>query len=361
MKTFFLFLFSIVLFLLGSCSDSTEPETIPEPTEPAITDDYNYNLPIIFHVLYKDETNRLQYISPNRLSQILDIVNGLYKKATQSADMNLTFTLATTDPKGAVLSTPGVEYIKWTEEYPINCENFMNDDTTEGGKGYVKYLWNPNHYINVMVYNFTSDLTSNSTILGISHLPFTTTGSNSLEGLNEIKHAHLELANLSFPYCVSINSLYINEQSTTDIYNTLDVTITLAHELGHYLGLHHVFSEDKLTGETLNDCKDSDYCDDTPSYNKIKYDIDYEYAFQTHQGNTYANLVKRENCDNIKFISRNIMDYSISYSDQFTQDQRNRVRHVLMYSPLIPGPKKVQTDTRTIIHGPLDLPIRVVK
>ena len=56
------------------------------------------------------------------------------------------------------------------------------------------------------------------------------------------------------------------------------------------------------------------------------------------------------------------MDYSYSYLNQFTSDQFSRVRHVLMYSPLIPGPKIGQsTSARAVSDGPLDLPIRIVK
>ena len=55
------------------------------------------------------------------------------------------------------------------------------------------------------------------------------------------------------------------------------------------------------------------------------------------------------------------MDYSVSYSDRFTDDQRDRIRHVLTYSPLIPGPKKGVTKTRSATATPLDLPIRVIK
>lgn len=79
--------------------------------------------------------------------------------------MNLTFTLAETNPDGETLPDPGVEYVQWTESYPIDCNTFMQDDS----KKYVKFIWDPNRYINVMVYNFTTD-ESNSTILGISHL-----------------------------------------------------------------------------------------------------------------------------------------------------------------------------------------------
>ena len=195
-------------------------------------EEYHYQLPVIFHVFYKDANDPLQKVSSSRLSAILDKVNSLYKNKKNSVDMNLTFTLATTDKNGATLPNPGVEYIQWPESYPIDCDDFMND---ESGK-YVKYLWDPNSYINIMVYNFYSDPNFNFVTLGIAHIPFSTTGNNYLEGLSETKNSHLTLANLKFPLCVSINSLYINEESTPTEYTTVDVTVTLAHELGHYLG-----------------------------------------------------------------------------------------------------------------------------
>lgn len=222
---------------------------------------YHYNLPVVFHVLYQNKSDAQQYVSPNRLSEILNAVNRLYKKSVQSADMNLTFTLATASPDGEKTDQPGVEYISWPGSYPIDCDAFMNDDINgTAGKGYVRYVWDPNRYINIMVYNFANESGSNTTTLGISHLPFTTKGANSLAGLSEINVSRLELKNLSFPYCVSINSRFINEESTATTYKPADITVTLAHELGHYLGLHHVFSET----ERGNSCEDTDYCTDTP-------------------------------------------------------------------------------------------------
>ena len=311
-------------------------------------EEYHYQLPVIFHVFYKDANDPLQKVSSSRLSAILDKVNSLYKNKKNSVDMNLTFTLATTDKNGATLPNPGVEYIQWPESYPIDCDDFMND---ESGK-YVKYLWDPNSYINIMVYNFYSDPNFNFVTLGIAHIPFSTTGNNYLEGLSETKNSHLK-----FPLCVSINSLYINEESTPTEYTTVDVTVTLAHELGHYLGLHHVFAE-----TTNGTCEDTDYCKDTKSYNKQEYDSYCDYIYENEEAKyTFENLVKRTGCDGIEFISYNIMDYAISYSNQFTQNQRERIRHVLSYSPLIPGPKKGDINTRALNEGPLDLPIRTIK
>lgn len=316
-------------------------------------EEYHYQLPVIFHVFYKDANDPLQKVSSSRLSAILDKVNSLYKNKKNSVDMNLTFTLATTDKNGATLPNPGVEYIQWPESYPIDCDDFMND---ESGK-YVKYLWDPNSYINIMVYNFYSDPNFNFVTLGIAHIPFSTTGNNYLEGLSETKNSHLTLANLKFPLCVSINSLYINEESTPTEYTTVDVTVTLAHELGHYLGLHHVFAE-----TTNGTCEDTDYCKDTKSYNKQEYDSYCDYIYENEEAKyTFENLVKRTGCDGIEFISYNIMDYAISYSNQFTQNQRERIRHVLSYSPLIPGPKKGDINTRALNEEPLDLPIRTIK
>ena len=322
----------------------------------ATTGELHYNLPVIFHVLYKDKSDARQYVSQSRLAEILDVVNKLYTANTGSVDMNLSFLLATTDEEGKALDTPGVEYIEWEDDYPINYSEFMADKTNN----YVDYLWNPNRYINVMVYNFKGDEDSETSTLGISHLPFTTTGDNLLEGLNEIKYSYLEQSNISFPYCVSINSLYINEQSSSTRYNSADVTVTMAHELGHFLGLHHVFAEDK--DGAMNECADTDYCDDTPSYNKTEYDAYVDYmAEKEPQHFTLKNLAKRTDCSGESFTSYNIMDYSFSYSNRFTPQQRARVRHVLTYSPLIPGPKKDVVKTRAEAPEKMDLPIRVVK
>ena len=149
----------------------------------------------------------------------------------------------------------------------------------------------------------------------------------------------------------------VNEPSGTK-YSEADIRVTLAHELGHYLGLRHVFSEEE-SGGLLDECKDTDYCKDTPSYNKIEYDNWLNELPGTSYELEY--LCQRSNCQDIKFISKNIMDYSYSYSNQFTQNQRERIRHVLSYSPLIPGPKKGDIDTRALNESPLDLPIRTIK
>lgn len=312
-------------------------------------EEYYYRLPVIFHVLYKDRNDTLQYIKQEHLAYLLNAVNNLYKNSRGSVDMNLEFTLATTDENGNALTTPGVEYISWADSR-MDCSSFMSDNTGQ----YVPLLWDPNRYINVMLYNFTSD-DSESVVLGITHLPFSTAGSTYLEGLTSVQQTSLSKSNLRFPYSVSINSLYIYEE-TGEYYNSADATVTLAHELGHYIGLHHPFSENE-DGSLNSNCINSDYCDDTPTYDRNAYTAVLKML--PKQGVTMNEAATRESCETGEvFIGRNIMDYEVCFSDQFTSDQRARIRHVLAYSPLIPGPKLTTTRTKSVVdEGPLDLPI----
>lgn len=306
----------------------------------------NYSLPVIFHVLYKYQNDPTQYVSSERLAEILEQVNALVRKSSDASSVQFQYVLATTDKNGKPLSTPGVEYIPF-DQIPMDADLFMNDNTNK----YTHLLWDPNKYINVMMYQFTDNQT-----LGISHLPFTVRGGNSLSGLNETTYTTLSLSNLKFPYCVSINSKYINSRSTESKYDEGDVVVTLTHELGHYLGLLHVFSESN------NNCDDTDYCKDTPSYNRLAYE-DYIRSMMPINSimQSLPKLAERTNCSGSTFTSTNIMDYSFSYFNQFTADQYKRIHHVLNYSPLIPGPKLTKGLTRSTVEGPIDLPIQTIR
>lgn len=391
MKYFTIFVIILTALGLGSCRDSDitigdspiSSNGQDRDSDIITGDDYVYHLPVIFHVFYKDSKNPKQYISSNRLKELLSNVNELYQgnvynislDTIESENIHVLFELAEKDANGKKLSTPGVEYIKINED-SIDCEDFMNSKT------YAKYSWNQNDYINVMVYSF-KNTDHTSVTLGISNIPYKVAGYPDIEGLTNSKNYPLNKPG-SFPYCVSLNAIYVDKKYegtryTTDKhqqnyqYNTADPNATLAHELGHYLGLFHTFSEKagkKDKSEAADDDDDSDYCEDTPSYNRIAYGkwltqymeearkINKDTAFTVKQ------LAKRTNTKGKEWQADNLMDYSICYSMRFTPDQAYRIRQVLYYSPLIPGPKKARTTTRAWNEMPeeeFDLPNVLVK
>lgn len=390
MKHFAIFIIILATLGLWSCKNSEgtigdSPITAngQDRDSDIITgDDYIYHLPVIFHVFYKDSKNPKQYISNARLKELLDNVNELYQgnvynislDTIESENLHIQFELAEYDLNGKKLKTPGVEYIKIAED-SLNCEEFMRS------KSNAKYSWNQNDYINVMVYTF-KNTDATSTTLGISNVPYKVAGYPDLEGLTNGKNYPLSKPS-SFPYCVSLNAIYVDKKYegtryTTDKkqknyqYNTADPNATLAHELGHYLGLFHSFSEKtvKDKSEAADDDDDSDYCDDTPSYNRIAYGkwlTEYVSKAQAIKKDTTLSmreLAKRTNSKGEKWQADNLMDYSICYSMRFTPEQANRIRQVLYYSPLIPGPKKIRPRTRAWDEMPEtedDLPIRYAK
>ena len=304
-------------------------------------DKIHYQLPVIFHVLYQNENDINQYIKEDHLKDVLVRANHFYQSEKCGIDINLEFVLATKDKNGTTLPEPGVERVPFNE-LPIDCEKFMRDNT---GK-YTSLLWEPNEYINIMVYPFTD-----SQILGISTFPYSLKNF-FLEGTQQVSASWITLENLSFPYCISINSY---EQSTDERINQNDAAITLAHELGHYLGLRHVFSE----GGTTSMCTDTDYCKDTPSYNRSEYE---QWLNNLDKQNKYQlkDLAKRYSCEKGEYEAHNIMDYAYCFYNEITLEQRKRIRHILNYSPLIPGPKESRIDTRGV-QGRLNLPICIMK
>jgi zinc-dependent metalloproteinase lipoprotein len=303
---------------------------------------YHYKIPVVFHVLYKTNTSATQYPKTGWLKTLITAVNKLYT----DNNMNLEFEMAAYDNNGKVLTEPGVDRQQVTTD-SIDCSKFMDGKDTNNSK-WLGMLWDLNKYINIYLYKFSSD-DSGYVTMGITHMPYVNSDYYK-DGENK-GSLSWKTSDFPFPHCVSINNLYINEYDpTSKYYDPMDVVVTLAHELGHYIDLYHVFTE---TDEDA--CKGNDYCDDTPNYDRNTYEkwlTDYiaqRKSAGTLDKVTLSDLIPRTSCsDGTTFNGDNIMDYEYCKSNKFTTNQKERTRFILNYGILMPGPKLYTVSTSSM-------------
>ena len=348
----YIFLFAI---LMGCEKPKIEIEPPVEP--PVKPTETAYVVPVVFHVLYDDPTDINQYIKRGHINNLIGVCNSFFK----DNGVNITVLLAETTPEGKRMDEAGVNRIR-VDNSTIDPDIFMQSNSEENKA----LLWDTEEYINIFTYEFSLEF-----VAGISHLPYTT-DLNLLEGL-PVTNQSVDHSSLRYPHCISINNSYMYRRGDKDTYVPGDITRTFIHELSHYLGVLHVFSEESVftdKGEFLynntNLCKDTDFCTDTETYNKDKYDTWVGEYFASKEAKNenplIMDLVKRQDCAGVQFISTNIMDYDYSYMTKLSKQQIARMHHVINYSPFIPIQDKDRKHRKTRTStGPIDLPFVVIR
>ncbi len=281
-----------------------------------------YELPVIFHTM----GGAIDHI---KLTRLLKECNDALRGRgvwEGSVDMGVELYFATHNPDGVALATPGVNYSnKLSGAQDPNV--FLMEESN------VKYIWDPNNYINVEIFPFTEE-----NLLGVAHLAF----NPSASGLGGLQNGVYFISNpADFPYSVTLNETVLFDQEPhvleEEVYGG---SRTLAHELGHLLGLLHNFVERDAEGNTPT-APDIDYCPDTYQYNRTDYNAWLETTFQPEGTTPYSfeAAIKRTTSDGETVSADNIMDYDYCRFNRFTADQAFRVAYVVRNSPLIPGPK----------------------
>ena len=347
MKTYKLIYILLFAVLMGCDKSEKKDDPVVE----------NYIIPVIFHVMYDDPSNENQYINRGRMSEIVAEGNEFFK----NNGVRLTVRLAETKPDGTPLDEVGVNRIK-VENSTINPYKFMGELSLETKA----LLWNTEAYVNVFVYDFTS-----IHVAGISHLPYTPKD-NALAGLSGVNPGSGH-SNLMYPHSISLNNRYIYRSGNSDVYESGNAAKTFIHELSHYFGVFHVFAEEDVFEDgvyqytTLDVCKDTDFCIDTETYNKYKYDTWVNWYINDKKDSgkepLLYDLVKRNDCSefNAQYVSYNIMDYDYSYMNKMSEEQIARMYHVIEYSPLVPVQKNSTRVKTKSIEGPIDMPMRIIE
>ena len=324
-----------ILMVFTSCggddgiNDKEKEKEKENETAETISDDYEYKLPVVFHVLYKDKNDQKQYPSEARLKLVLDSVNALYKRN----HMNITFIMAEQDEDGKELSEKGIMRHE-IDSTSMNPMNFIRESSKYG-----EYTQNIHKFINIYLFHYDKE---NEQSMGMSVLPVMPSD-HTMEGVPDTTatflNNHTKYAN---PWGVTINSQYILESQKWGNINPMCAWNTLAHELGHYLGLLHTFSEDK--------CEEDDYCSDTKNCDYEAYIDEVELFFKDIKEDatvSFWDLPRRTDCQTSeKYFAHNVMDYMYTIADSLTTQQRKRTRQVLNYCPSVPGLKIKEPTTR---------------
>ena len=205
----------------------------------AITRSTPINIPVVFHVVYRNDE---QNITDYQIYDQLAILNRSFNRSNHNlhwvddefrhliADIEIEFCLARTDPNG--VPTSGINRIK-TEVEEIGRKRF------EGNKLAIFFadrggvdLWDPNHYLNIWICEIGGNIAGSATFPNLAPYP-------EAEGIL-----------MDYRYIGSVGSAI---QSSP-----YDGGKTLVHEMGHYFNLFHPW------GPGVGGCDTDDEVEDTP-------------------------------------------------------------------------------------------------
>lgn len=290
-----------------------------------------YTIPVVVHIVYNTQNQNLPDSVINRQIQTLnedylrlnaDTVNMRGDFDIVKGNPNVQFMLAQIDPNGD--PTTGITRTETTETTFGDIGAFTGDftglervkQTAEGGVD----PWDQTHYLNIWVCNM--ELFGTPALLGFatppSGLPNWPSGS---------------VPNLSDGVVIQYQAFGDNNPNDLDMgQGALDVRgRTTTHEVGHYLGLRHIWGDGA--------CTEQDGIDDTPNADD--------------QSNFDCDDTKNTCTDNIQSVDlpdmiENYMDYSAeACQNSFTQGQVDLMRGVLdnqRYDLVHNNPASLETE-----------------
>ena len=248
-----------------------------------------YSLPVVVHVIYSNPTENL---SKAQIQSQLTVLNQDYRRrnpdasntpanfASVAADCQIEFCLASVDPQGR--PTDGIDRVSISGS-PFR-DHFLNEVIKPNT------IWDPERYMNIWVCNIAGGILgfaqfpSSTGIAGIPNDP----GAENTDGVVIHYTAFGTMGTAAAPF---------------------DRGRTGTHEVGHWLGLRHVWGD--------GPCDVDDFCGDTP---------------QTSDPN-FSCPTGRIGCFGQAMI-QNYMDYTDdACMNVFTRDQRQRMRAILKSAP----------------------------
>lgn len=256
-------------------------------------------IPVVVHVIHNGDAYGVgENIRDEQVLSQIQVMNEDFRRISGSpgfgpgVDVEIEFCLAQTDPNGN----------------PTNGINRVNLNTVgwarTGIEGTVKpnTQWNPDDYLNMWTIRFAAP---DDNLLGYAQFP----SNSTLTGLTPSGgNANTDGVVMAFSAFGS-SDIY-----PAGIYSApYDKGRTTTHEVGHWLGLRHIWGD--------GGCTVDDFCADTPTAGAPNY-----------------NCVSVNSCNDgpgdLPDQIQNYMDYTNdTCMDRFTQNQKERMLTVMSVSP----------------------------
>ena len=257
-------------------------------------------IPIIVHVIHDGEAIGEGFNIPyEQVASQIEVLNEDFRRMegtagyntdSVGADTQIEFCMATLDASGRLLTNVGIDRVDrndmgWTQ--PPYSSGYINQ--------FIKpaTIWDPTKYFNVWVTGLSGN------ILGFAQSP--------------IQSTLPDLTGNSSATTDGVVSNYRNFGRVGNLIAPYNKGRTMTHEVGHWLGLHHVWGP----SNSSTNCTIDDFCDDTPMSDEPNY------GCQT--GST--------SCESVNQVE-NYMEYSDdACMNIFTRCQKERMQTVLLNSP----------------------------
>ncbi|MBC8643652.1 T9SS type A sorting domain-containing protein [Flavobacterium lindanitolerans] len=232
------------------------------------------------------------------------------------ADVEVEFCLAKVNPNGN--PTNGIDRVNlgtttWGE---ANVESILKPQT----------IWDPTRYLNIWVCQFGGDLNG---VLGYAQFPLDS-------GLGGLWPDGTE-TEFTDGVIIDWRAFGSSDYVSGSYFSGIDKGRTTTHEIGHFLGLRHIWGDNSSCDMDAIDSS-NDFCPDTPAARAAHYDCAQEY----------------DTCTAVpcKDMTENYMDYSNdTCMNIFTLNQKARIKTVLQNSP-----RRNTLGTSTVCQPPLSNP-----